>query len=141
MTRPDIDAIRARVEVATEGPWEKSEALDSTEYGDYMAYGVHQVAPLMRHSDSDQAHTSLEAMSAEDAEFIANARQDIPALLSHIEQLEAQIERVRGLHKPMTAYPGGIENVVCAECYAPSQFGVAGKYPCPTIRALGGDGE
>lgn len=36
----------------------------------------------------------------DDADFIAHSRQDVPALLSHIKEQAAEIERLRGMVEP-----------------------------------------
>lgn len=73
----DLDAIRARAEAATEGPWF---AWDRA-----VGWNIVITRP-------------------EDAAFIAAARTDVPALLAEVERLrealaasEAQVERVRKL--------------------------------------------
>ncbi|PAD91668.1 hypothetical protein [Shouchella clausii] len=66
-TDEQLAAIRERCDKATEGPWK--------EYGCYVAQDGLIVA---------EAHLS----EAEDVEFIAHAREDIPMLLAEIEHLK-----------------------------------------------------
>lgn len=69
LTQAQIEGIRKRTEDATPGPWD----VKTTEFltlEDYKIEGV-----------------TLSVFEKEDAEFIANARQDIPALLAHIAEL------------------------------------------------------
>jgi hypothetical protein len=70
----DLDAIRARVDAATEGPW-TADALA----GDLDAPSGYRVAEVLAWSDPD-------------AEFIAHARTDVPALLAEVERLQARVE-------------------------------------------------
>ena len=83
--KPDLDAIRQRCEAATPGPWgfssfERRYILDDT------TDVVGEVAP----TDTGAAITvfSVATGALEDAEFIALARTDIPALLAYIDDLE-----------------------------------------------------
>ena len=85
MIRPDLDAIRARCDAATPGPWgfsrdEERYLLDET------TDVVGEVAP-----GSTGAAITVFAVATgalEDADFIARARTDIPALLAYVEELE-----------------------------------------------------
>ena len=84
MTQGRLDAIRERVEVATDGPW----AVDSddpsyiihSERGGWDGLVIAQVA------DQDGALFPVEHNGA----LIAHAREDIPALLAEVERLRAQ---------------------------------------------------
>ena len=68
------DSIRARIAAATEGPWSWDDDPDLTQDsvwaddGDIVA--------------STYGSTAKGSTDADDARFIANARQDIPALLA-----------------------------------------------------------
>lgn len=76
----DVMAIRAREQAATPGPW-----IDSG------PGNIHE------HVIRDQGGrgTALCNRSAADAAFIAAARADVPALLSALEQRDADIERLQ----------------------------------------------
>lgn len=76
MTQDQLDAIQERVDAATLGPW-------SNDYGG----NVDQVDP-------DGARIA-DNLTQADAEFIAHARQDVPALLADNERLRAENERLR----------------------------------------------
>lgn len=90
MTRPDLDAIRARAEAATEGPWE----ADDNQPFSFELQGI--FAPTRKRYvlkvDFDEQPENMS-----DAEFIAASRTDVPDLLAYIEQLEARIDTVRTL--------------------------------------------
>lgn len=87
MTDLDLDAIDARVNAARPGPW----TWCRTTAGSYSSLdsGDDEVLSAQGHVDgwidSDDA----------DAEFIAHAREDIPALIARIRQLEADKEGER----------------------------------------------
>jgi len=152
----DLDAIRARAEAATEGPWGVID-WDSPDEGVNFIHvlqeqdGLETVCALPNPAE----YTNRSCLRA-DAEFIAHAREDVPALLAEVERLRrdrdewevdsrgwrkeavaqaAKLNAVRALHvqeacccgKPDCAEP----NRGCEACHA--------YYPCPTIRALDGD--
>jgi len=80
----DLDAIRARLAAATPGPW--------TAHPDGLVW-----------SDlpGDPVSGSVEQANAE---LIAHARQDIPALLAEVERLRAQLDKPCGSCHPCTQY-------------------------------------
>lgn len=109
LTRQEIEAIRERCDKATAGIWD---SLDDTFVieGDGLIMGD-LVAKCER---------------IEDADFIANARQDIPRLLEYIEMLEAMnvgsckdaLERINSTHETdneKLAYVEMIKNVLDRE--------------------------
>ena len=79
MNAGDFAAIEARLAAATEGPWEIIGG------GEYIAPIGITVAP------DDGGVTTA------DAEFIAHARVDIPALLAAVRERDNTIARVRAL--------------------------------------------
>ena len=97
MTSLDLAAIRQRVEKATEGPW-------NTGF-DYEKNDPIVLAPgYIEHTvDYTLTEGGLEHGKA-DAEFIAHAREDIPALLDEIDRLNATIQRVREIARQMDEY-------------------------------------
>lgn len=70
MTETELDAIRARCNTATPGPWE---VINGSEF-------------IIVDSDGTVACTYKGGQS-DNGKFIAAARQDIPALLEHIDRL------------------------------------------------------
>lgn len=81
-----LKEIRERLESATPGGWSTSEAVDDSEYGSYVAYGIEEVAPIRWYADSDSAHTALDPLEKSDAEFIAHSKSDIEFLLGALVQ-------------------------------------------------------
>jgi hypothetical protein len=71
----DLNAIRKRAEVATEGPWQCANTTD----GPWIL------------DDGDMIITGTCERDA-DGEFIAHARQDVPALIAEVERLKEAIE-------------------------------------------------
>lgn len=114
---PDLDAIQARVDAATEGPW--------------MCRSDHAVVQVADSKGEQLAGVVYGPAYRPDAEFIAHARTDVPALLALVREQQAQIGRVRELHTPFTHHflsppAGSLE--VCHSCHE--------SYPCPTVAAL-----
>lgn len=92
MKREELEAIKARCEVATEGPWA------CVKYSDDSAMfepGVSEFYVGFKRNESD---TYWEMDSSwitrkGDAEFIAASRQDMPALVAEVERLLNLLER------------------------------------------------
>lgn len=72
MTTEQLEAILKRAGAATEGPWR---------YNDKWGY----LAPVT--AQRQISHICNEITRGYDAEFIAEARTDIPALLAEVERL------------------------------------------------------
>lgn len=91
--KPDLDAIRARCDAATPGPWAYDEGAGYIEmheagYAEFKPdweRSVHKQPPLVARMTDTWGDT------AEDGRFIAHARTDIPALLAYIEELESRV--------------------------------------------------
>lgn len=75
----DLDAIKARAEAATEGPWE-AHALDGFEWS---------VDRIGDNDDDSGNEVATVWVTGADAAFIAHARTDVPMLLAELERLRA----------------------------------------------------
>ena len=125
----EIQEIEARLEAATQGPWDV-ETIPET--------GESRV--IVRSNTGDpmlDVSVAPHGVRAEDAEFIAHAPEDIRALIDEVTDLrmkleaaQFQIEEVKALHFPadLKLYAATIKE--CATCEGQ-------KWPCPTMRALG----
>jgi hypothetical protein len=78
----DLTAIRKRAEAATEGPWEVNTA--DSEFAIY--FDGDNMAMIEYGSIID---------GFSNAEFIAHARQDVPALIAEVERLRAENNRIK----------------------------------------------
>ena len=85
----DLNAIRKRAEAASSGPWAWEWADNGTEIEIVQPHLF--LSPIV-------AETGIQA----DAEFIANARTDVPALIAEIERLRAENTQLK-LDKKMFA--------------------------------------
>lgn len=83
LPREERDAIRARAEAATDGPW--------------TAHNMERAGWLIETPESREAgeYPAAEVREGRDAEFIAHARTDVPALLDALDAAEAEIDRLR----------------------------------------------
>lgn len=102
----DLDAILARAEAATEGPWE---ALDP---------GTRPRSSWVRvEQDSGRRWTEdtliSEELRGEDAQFIAHARTDVPALVAEVKRLRELLGEVEWSGAPP---PDGPDALTCSWC-------------------------
>lgn len=90
MTPAELAAIRERAERATPGPWTYEYNVERIGIG-------YDVRANLGGPDVTYALARLgfETRSRHDANFIAHSRTDIPDLLSHVESLEAKLEKAR----------------------------------------------
>lgn len=147
----NLDPIKARANAATEGPWKFTPKILGIKNTTVMA-GGEQVG-----------YFSVGQAQPHDAEFIAAARTDIPALIAEVERLRHQLShvevdrdhyknqsaeverlraivgRVREVHAPIDALNTRYNQVqkVCTGCG--TDDGNWQNWPCPTIRALEGE--
>lgn len=94
LSRERIEEIAARAEAATEGPWEVGGGGGAHMDGTRDWYTVD--CPW---NERTKYRIGLAAMQLPEAEFVAHAREDVPALLAHIAALEAEIARLRAVVK------------------------------------------
>lgn len=90
----ELAAIEARAQAATEGPW-KAENLER-DYGHRGIYWVSVDRPdeIKTVAEVDANDDGVEAIwRMADAEFIANARTDVPALLALVREQQAKLDR------------------------------------------------
>jgi hypothetical protein len=79
MTAEELNAIRARAEAATPGPWRQGTHAPHAVYREGENQGhIAAAGPMARGTLADVA-------------FIAHARTDIPALLAHVDTLRAVV--------------------------------------------------
>lgn len=86
MTELDLEAIKARCEAATPGPWR---GLSSPIiYG--LGIGIYR-------EEIDGEEKVARALPNDDQIFIAHARTDVPALVAEVERLREQIDEYKEL--------------------------------------------
>ena len=109
--REYLTAIRARIEAATEGPWK-------AEFSGGMG---NCVIPHDARSTREAVCVTRPYRALFDAEFIAHARTDLPALLD-------TVEAVLALHEPL-------KNATSA-CFPRPLCGCGCAHPCRTRTAI-----
>ena len=129
----DLEAIKARANAATEGPWGARELPQMVRGASATLHSAHGTGEVWSVEFSPEIGSTV---SIPDAEFIAAARQDIPALLAEVERLSGIVDRVREVHAPIDALNTRYNQVqkVCTGCG--TDDGNWQNWPCPTIRAL-----
>lgn len=90
----DHDAIRARADAATEGPWYRDSTTDAngSNYTENVTRNSWDVAMC---PGGDALLEARRAQAAKDADFIAHARTDVPALLDENARLRAALYAVK----------------------------------------------
>lgn len=116
----DVDAIRQRAEAASPGPWESKELGGAVAGSEYLV--INGPSPFKAFTEPEAilcmywpAHSAEELAQAEKltgdtADFIAHARQDIPALLSALTEARAQLDAYE------CGPGGGKMGWVCVKC-------------------------
>jgi hypothetical protein len=108
MSNPlDLDAIRARAEAATEGPWHR------------VGKSIQADVPLSDDGPSTTKWNTTVVCSVgawgsgrptgEDAEFIAHARTDVPALLAEVERLQCLVRDLSDSYPCWFDHHGGCQ--------------------------------
>lgn len=88
MTPDELALIRARAEKATEGPWKVwAMSVLADPVGNSNLYDGLLIA------DTTDPHRGLRTFNAD---FIAHARTDVPALVAEVERLQREVARTVG---------------------------------------------
>lgn len=103
MTKDTLSQIRERVEKASDGPWQNDPKVGwpvafscgrDEDGKDYQVFTGPIAASCIKNGGAKN-----------DSEFIAHARQDIPALLAYVEKLERVAEAARKFHDNVHEQP------------------------------------
>lgn len=78
----DLKAIRARAAAATAGPWHWDDEFQEVRAGKPGAYAAEAIV---------ETDNGVYGPRRSDAMFIAHSREDIPALLDLIDELQARL--------------------------------------------------
>ena len=104
--KPDLDAIRARCDAATRGPWSVStltypngttvvESIIGVSEPQWSDYGEGEGEWYTDRLTLVETDAGVYGPTMPDAQFIAHARTDIPALLAYIDELGRAVENER----------------------------------------------
>lgn len=99
MTGIDLDAIQARADGATEGPWKYRDIIGENHN---VCVNAHNIAACGA-GDLDPEYGDRDQQAARNAEFIAHARTDVPALIAAVRERDATLARVRDRIKSVMA--------------------------------------
>ena len=91
----DLEAIKARAAAATEGPWEWDDPTIGQHWSRPQPWAT-VVDDEVKCGDYCYGGSSSPIKSDADGQFLAHAREDIPALVT-------EVERLRTLHKDRAA--------------------------------------
>ena len=96
MDEATLAGIEQRAQAATEGPWQLDYESDWDDFGtrfDYVHHLVGPRTPYTQYPESPNATkiTEIAELSNADAEFIAAARTDVPALAAEVRRLSAAL--------------------------------------------------
>lgn len=108
MNQQQLDEIKARAEKATPGPWRAGDCkpYSPNQKSPFDDYGAEITAPQQDKDKSpeyptivveggaqDEQGGAVGVLLPQDADFIARARQDIPALIAEVERLRQEIDQ------------------------------------------------
>ena len=85
MTPEELDAIQARADAAAPGPWTVDTDFGHNEYDEETDAPQAAYVPESLTVDLEE----YDAMSVATAEFVARAREDVPALVAEVRRLRA----------------------------------------------------
>lgn len=93
----DLDGIKTREAAATKGPWHApglGEVHSDHDNGIYV-----RITRDRATGESEDDCIVCDYCGDADADFIAHARQDIPALIAEVERLEAEVARLSAVRR------------------------------------------
>jgi hypothetical protein len=107
----DLDAIRARANAATKGPWETHH--EGTYVGGLVIDGEWDwiIGDLQVDDGQDQEDYRGEKIK-ENCIFVANARQDIPALCDEIESLRERVKELEVKEEKSSCLINAVEELL-----------------------------
>lgn len=91
MITEELAAIEARLAAATEGPWIYRDIIGGYHNVTRNAWDVASCGA----GDLDPEDGDRDEQAARNAEFIAHAREDVPALLAAVRERDNTIARIR----------------------------------------------
>ena len=115
-----LDEIEARANAATPGPWEADGSAHVLTAGNTATF-------VARCADPDGSDAGVP-----DAEFIAHARTDVPALLDALEKVLRLHPRVVVLHAD-PEFGRMEDDAICGACIVNHE---PADWPCPTVEAI-----
>jgi hypothetical protein len=94
MTEQELSEIKKRVQAATKEPWKSYIEGRDHESGDsFIMTGIQEGQDIWNETRGKDIY--LSGATADDLDFIAHARQDIPLLLDYIQELQNELKRIK----------------------------------------------
>jgi hypothetical protein len=94
MTREEFEAIKRRADAATPGPWRNGVNIGGFSDEEHDVFG-----PKPTHGKAFICNYALKP----DAEFIAAARSDVPALVAEVERCQKEVQELSDICKEHAA--------------------------------------
>lgn len=98
-TALDLDAVEARVNAATPGPWGVGNGTNVVRGLEVTGCGSYTCIQSVAEIDDDRCDwdrdEAVEVDQEDDADFIAAARQDVPRLVAEVRRLRAELDALR----------------------------------------------
>lgn len=128
VNRPDLDAIEARANAATDGwelkciDWKDRDGTTQLDYFKYLNNGTPQVeGPIYCPAYDVRGLNTLgnhecSAMEKPNAEFVFHARTDVPALIAYIRYLEDEVHEYK---ETVAVMESGVIDAAMAESRQP----------------------
>lgn len=139
LSETELAEIRARVEAATPGPWGYGYAFEKFSHG-ALVTALNQgvvcelatVLTSVYQGDIFKSKYRRRTESDQEANgrFIASARQDVPALLAHVEYQAERIEKLEAALRTIRERPEGLS--ICPFC---GNDGLGHAEDCPALLA------
>ena len=124
-----VDAVLSAVAIAGKGSHNTDGWTDRDVYGYYDKHPGLPANPRIDDWTGGSAVDLIQLTAKASAEMIANATEDIAALIAEVERLRGQVEAVKALHRPAHAvfsWNGGTRyEDPCPQCH-----GAPGAHPC-----------
>lgn len=117
----DLEAIRARAEEATQGPWKVMEQGNTVP----SLQVVNEV--LWENPKQIKVCSSISPKREADADFIAHAREDIPALLAEVKR---QAEKLAAVTAERDAAVEDLRKNRARKCDCCAYAGRSERWPC-----------
>lgn len=110
MTKEELQIIKDRCNIATINNWfAVVEGLDQTSGSTFIMTGVDNIEDVTNKNRGEDFY--ITGCTNADIDFIANARQDVPALLAEVERLQKLLEEKNKIGVPINA-DDVFENIV-----------------------------
>lgn len=103
MSALDLNAIKARLVALAPAPWTAYDQNEGSSHAPLWAVANDAYFNPHEDTEGDAFGVTLESGGLEDAQFIASAREGVPALIAEVERLRARVAELE--FRPVSAPP------------------------------------